>query len=178
MDVAEIKPRLDELAAEREALTGRIAALEGRAASRDRERERLGQLLSWARSEVERIDGLATEERRAVLLELGVVVRIFPTGAADRYTFELGAKLKPEPGEFFAGVDWLAVSVPTAAERRETEALFAEAATRGRESGIIGAVLNGPDSACGRYSHGCPPSLSRFDSYGCRQKSTICWNGG
>lgn len=142
--------RLDELAVERYALTGRNVTLEGRAVSRDRERERLSQLLAWTRSDVERVDGLTTEERRTVLLELGVVVRILPTGAPERYTFELGAK-RPEPGTSFEGVDWAQISAPTLAERRETEALFAEAAVRGAESEIIGVFVEGAGSADRKY---------------------------
>jgi len=141
-DVVELRPRLEALATERDRLRGQVEVLERRIASRQGERERVGRLLSWAQSEVERIDELTAEERRAVLLELGVKVHVYPTSAPERYTVALGVKLRPEPGEFFADLDWN-VAEPTPGQRRETERLFAETTVRGQESDLIGAVLAG-----------------------------------
>ncbi len=116
---------------------------------RDGERERFERLIAWAQSEAERVEILSTEERRAILLELDVSVRVFPSGAPERYVVEVG-KRRPAP-EFFAGVEWSDVGPPSAADRRETERLFAEAAQRGIESDVIGAVLNGPCSVSGTH---------------------------
>lgn len=80
-DAVELKPRLDALAAERGDLHERIGALEQRIRSREGERNRIDRLLGWARSEVERVDELTVEEKRAVLRELGVVVRVYPASA-------------------------------------------------------------------------------------------------
>ncbi len=93
----------------------RAEAVEQRIASQGREQERLGRLLAWALTEVERVETLSAEERRAILIGLGVEVVIYPTSAPERYTLDLGAEPKRTAGAFFEGIDWT-VSKPTAAE--------------------------------------------------------------
>lgn len=72
------------MAAERDGLRLRVEPVEQRIAGRGREQERLGQLLAWALTEVERVETLSAEERRAILIGLGVEVVIYPTSAPER----------------------------------------------------------------------------------------------
>jgi len=148
-DAVEMRPRLQELAGERDRLAAELEALHRLVEERDGEQERFERLITWARSEAERVETLSTEERRAILLELDVRVRVFPNEAPERYVVEVG-KRRPAP-DFFADIDWSDAEPPSAADRRETERLFAEAAQRGIESDVIGVVLNDPGSVSGTH---------------------------
>jgi hypothetical protein len=148
-DTLELKPRLDMLAAERDDLVGQIEALERRIANREDECDRINRLLEWAWLEVERVDELTAEERKAILLELGVVVRVYPKSAPERYTVEIGALYTGE--DFFAGIDYGEIGEPTPAQRRETTRLEREAAERGHEAGLVEALIEYPGSANGQY---------------------------
>lgn len=151
-DVVELRPRLDALAVELGTLDRQVTALRQRIVSRDGERDRITRLLEWARTEVERVDEMTVEQKRAVLLELGVVVRVFPSTAPERYTVELGTKLKPTAEEFFADLDWSNVTKPTSTQRRETARLTHEATERGHESDLVGRLVEGQDSADSQHT--------------------------
>jgi hypothetical protein len=51
----------------------------------------------------------------------------------------------------FDGIDWEAVGRPTPAQRRETAEVQAEAAPRGHEANLIGAIVDGQGYLKGRY---------------------------
>lgn len=151
-DALEMRPRLDALATERDGLGAQIDMLQRRITSRNVERDRVTRLLNWARDEVQRVDQMTAAQKRAVLLELGVVVRVFPSTAPERYTVELGAKLKPTNQEVFSDIDWSNVDKPTMTQRRETARLFHEATERGQESDLVGTLLIGSDSVNGHHT--------------------------
>jgi|GEM_PF-1922845 len=150
-DVVELKPRLDELAIERDGLKHRIAALKLRIDSRVGEADRISRMLSWARAEMERVDEMTVDQQRSIMLELGVVAHVYPRTAPERYRIDVGVKTQPEEAGFFDGLDWSTIE-PTSQQRDETARLEGEAAERGRESDLIGMLVDEQGRTSGRYS--------------------------
>jgi site-specific DNA recombinase len=141
-EVEELRPRLAALKEERDGLRAQLATLQERDRQREVRQHRFERLIGWSRLEVERVDSLTAEERRGLLVELGVVVRVFAQGAPDRWTVELGAGLLPTAEGYF-DEDWDSVGEPTPAEQREWEQLQAEETSRGLEAGLVAAALAG-----------------------------------
>jgi site-specific DNA recombinase len=150
-DVAELRPRLDELATERDGLKLQVGVLNRRIDSRAGEADRITRMLLWARAEMERVDELTVEEKRTVMLELGIVAQVYPRTAPERYRIDVGVRTRPDEAGFFADIDWSNVTEPTAAQRRETAELETEAAQRGRDSDLIGISLGEQGRTSGRY---------------------------
>jgi site-specific DNA recombinase len=138
-DLAEIRARLAELASKRDDLRGQVDAMERRVEGRRGEQDRLLQLSSWLQAEAGRVDSLTPAEKRAVALELGLTVRLYPTTAPERYVVEIGARYSGEG--FFAGVDWGAVGEPTPEEREATARIEAQERERGYGAEEIGRLM-------------------------------------
>lgn len=137
-DLVEIRERLAELASKRDDLRGRVEAMERRIEGRRGEQDRLLKLSSWLRAEAGRVDILTPAEKRAVALELGLKVKLYPPTAPERYVVEIGARYSGE--DFFDGVDRGAVGEPTPEERQVTARIEAEARERGEGAELIGRL--------------------------------------
>ncbi|MBA2290141.1 MAG: hypothetical protein H0V98_07145, partial [Chloroflexia bacterium] len=150
-DVAELRPRLDELATERDGLKLQVGVLNRRIDSRAGEADRITRMLLWARAEMERVDELKVEEKRSIMLELGILAHVYPRTAPERYRIAVGVRTRPDEAEFFADIDFDNIAGPTAEQRRETAELETEAAQRGRESDLIGTLVDQQGRTSGRY---------------------------
>lgn len=141
-DAAALGERLRVIATERSGVQAEVALLERRLASRERGDSRLRRMAEWARAEQARVRTLSTDEKRGILRELGVEVRIYPTTAAERYTVAIGAKA--DPLEMLLEVDFSEMREPDGRSRLAQDQLTQEETERWNEARLMGCVSGIP----------------------------------
>jgi hypothetical protein len=89
-----VRGKLAELDTERTALLAERDGLERRQQARETARQRIRDVQAWCATVASRLGSFTYAEKRDALLALGVQVRVWRKGSAERWVIDLGIPLE------------------------------------------------------------------------------------